>query len=68
MSATVRSQLYAVLAAVSAIVVAYGLITESRAALWVALGKTLIDAAALLVARYHVPAGDGYTPERAEEA
>ena len=46
MSASIRSQLYAVLAAVSAIVVAYGLITESRAALWVALGKTLIDAAA----------------------
>lgn len=51
-----RAAIYAILAAVTALVVAYGLLTQDMAALWVALIKTIIDAAALLMARRHVPA------------
>ena len=50
-----RAALYAILAAVSALIVAYGLLTQDMAALWVALAKTIIDAAALLLARRNVP-------------
>ena len=50
-----RAALYAVLAAITALIVAYGLITQDEAALWVALVKTVIDAAALLLARSNVP-------------
>ena len=50
-----RAAIYAVLAAASALIVAYGLLTQDMAALWVALAKTVIDAAALLLARRNVP-------------
>ena len=50
-----RAALYAILAAASALIVAYGLLTQDMAALWVALIKTGIDAAALLLARRNVP-------------
>ena len=50
-----RAAIYAVLAAITALIVAYGLITQDEAALWVALVKTVIDAAALLLARSNVP-------------
>lgn len=55
MSDEKRAALYAILAAVTALIVAYGLITQDEAALWVALVKTVIDAAALLLARRNVP-------------
>lgn len=55
MSDEKRAALYAILAAVSALIVAYGLLTQDMAALWVALAKTIIDAAALLLARRNVP-------------
>ena len=55
MSDEKRAALYAILAAVSALIVAYGLLTQDMAALWVALAKTVIDAAALLLARRNVP-------------
>ena len=51
----IRSAFYAVLAALTALVVAYGLITKDEAALWLALGKTVIDAAALIMASRYVP-------------
>ena len=50
-----RAAIYAVLAAITALIVAYGLITQDEATLWVALAKTVIDAAALLLARRNVP-------------
>ena len=50
-----RAAIYAILAAITALIVAYGLITQDEAALWVALVKTVIDAAALLLARSNVP-------------
>ena len=50
-----RAALYGILAAITALIVAYGLITQDEAALWVALVKTVIDAAALLLARSNVP-------------
>ena len=55
MSDEKRAALYAILAAISALIVAYGLLTQDEAALWVALAKTIIDAAALLLARRNVP-------------
>ena len=55
MSDEKRAALYAILVAVSALIVAYGLLTQDEAALWVALAKTIIDAAALLLARRNVP-------------
>ena len=55
MSDQKRAALYAILATVSALIVAYGLLTQDMAALWVALAKTIIDAAALLLARRNVP-------------
>ena len=50
-----RAALYAVLAALTPLIVAYGLLTESEAALWVALIKAGVDMAALLLARRNVP-------------
>ena len=55
MSDQTRASIYAILVAISALIVAYGLLTQDVAALWLALGKTLIDAAALLLARRNVP-------------
>lgn len=55
MSDEKRAALYAILAALTALIVAYGLLTQDMAALWVALVKTIIDAAALLLARRNVP-------------
>ena len=52
---TIRSALYAVLVAASALAVAYGVITQDNAALWVALAVAVLDAAGLLLARRHVP-------------
>ena len=66
MSPQIRSALYAVLAAIAALVVAYGIATRDQAALWLALGSAMLNAAALMLARYHVPdAPDAYTPKRA---
>ena len=50
-----RAAIYAVLAALTPLIVTYGLLTESDAALWVALVKAVLDAAALLLARRNVP-------------
>lgn len=50
-----RAALYAILAAATGLVVAYGLLTQDMAALWVLLIKSVIDAAALLLARSNVP-------------
>ena len=55
MSDQTRASIYAVLVATTALIVAYGLLTQDVAALWLALGKTVIDAAALLLARRNVP-------------
>lgn len=62
MSDQTRAAIYAVLAAITPLIVAYGLLTESNAALWVALIKAAIDMAALLLARANVPAA-GSNPE-----
>ena len=62
MSDQTRAAIYAVLAALTPLIVAYGLLTESNAALWVALIKAGIDMAALLLARANVPAA-GSNPE-----
>ena len=51
----IRASIYAILVALTALIVAYGLMTQDMAALWVALIKTVIDAAALLLARRNVP-------------
>ena len=56
MSDQTRAAIYAVLAAITPLIVAYGLLSESNAALWVALVKAAIDMAALLLARANVPA------------
>lgn len=65
MSPQIRSALYAVLAAIAALVVAYGIATRDQAALWLALGSAILNAAALLLARRHVPdAPDAYSPKR----
>ena len=50
-----RTAIYAVLAAVTALIVVYGLMSKDEAALWLALGKTVIDAAALVMASRYVP-------------
>ena len=55
MSDQARASLYAVLAAVSALIVGYGLMTQDMAAMWMLLVKSVIDAAALLLARKNVP-------------
>ena len=55
MSDQARASIDAVLVATTALIVAYGLLTQDMAALWLALGKTVIDAAALLLARRNVP-------------
>ena len=55
MSDQTRAAIYAVLAAITPLIVAYGLLSESNAALWVALIKAAIDMAALLLARANVP-------------
>lgn len=55
MSDQVRASIYAILVALTALIVAYGLLTQDMAALWVALIKTIVDAAALLLARRNVP-------------
>ena len=55
MSDQTRAAIYAILAALTALIVAYGLLTQDMAALWVALIKTVVDAAALLLARRNVP-------------
>ncbi len=55
MSDQTRAAIYAILAAITALVVAYGLLTESETALWLALFKSVVDAGALLLARRNVP-------------
>jgi len=55
MSDEKRAALYAILAALTALIVAYGLMTQDMAALWVLLIKSVVDAAALLLARRNVP-------------
>lgn len=67
MSTQARSALYAILAALTPLVVAYGFMTDDIAGLWVALIKAVADMIALVIARSYVPTGDGsYTPRRAE--
>lgn len=68
MSTTIRSALYAILAALTPLVVAYGLMTDDIAGLWVALIKAVADMIALVIAGRYVPTGDdSYTPQRAEQ-
>lgn len=50
-----RAAIYAILAAITGLIVAYGLITQDMAALWMLLAKSIVDAAALLLARANVP-------------
>ena len=50
-----RAAIYAILAAITGLIVAYGLITQDMAALWILLAKSIVDAAALLLARANVP-------------
>lgn len=55
MSDQTRAAIYAILAAITGLIVAYGLITQDMAALWMLLAKSIVDAAALLLARANVP-------------
>ena len=65
MTPNARSAIYAVLIAISALAVAYGLLTEDRAALWVALAAALLDSAGLLLARRHIPEAPDYAAHAA---
>ena len=64
MSSEFRSALYAILAALAAIVVSYGLMTQDQAALWLALATNIATAVGLIIARRYVPE---YTPKRREQ-
>ena len=55
MSPQLRQANYTVLAAAVPLVVAYGLVTQDQAALWLALASAVLNAAALLLARQNTP-------------
>ncbi|MDO5676497.1 MAG: hypothetical protein Q4G35_03200 [Propionibacteriaceae bacterium] len=55
MTPEIRSALYAILAAISTLIVAYGLMSQDQATHWLTLAVTILNAAALLLARRHVP-------------
>ncbi|EPD33813.1 hypothetical protein HMPREF9306_00227 [Propionimicrobium lymphophilum ACS-093-V-SCH5] len=67
MSPQLRQAIYTVLAAAAPLVVAYGLVSQDQAALWLALGSAVLNAAALLLARKNTPTGasEGPPPKRA---
>lgn len=64
MSPQLRQAIYTVLAAAVPLVVAYGLVTQDQAALWLALASAVLNAAALLLARQNTPTNQ-QPPKRA---
>ncbi|MGJ6980015.1 phage holin [Aestuariimicrobium soli] len=67
MSAALRSQVYAVAAAVLVILGAYGIVSDARSQQWLGLIDSvlvLVSSVVPLVARRHVPDAPDYTPER----
>ncbi|MGK0541480.1 phage holin [Propionimicrobium lymphophilum] len=67
MTPQLRQAIYTVLAAITPLAVAYGLMTPDQSALWLALGSAVLNAAALLLARKNTPTGasEGPPPKRA---
>ncbi|WP_277035295.1 hypothetical protein [Propionimicrobium lymphophilum] len=66
MTPQLRQAVYTVLAAITPLAVAYGLMTPDQSALWLALGSAVLNAAALMLARQNTPTGaSGSPPKRA---
>ena len=58
MNPKIRTAVYSILAAATALIVAYGVISEDEATLWLALAVAILDALALIMATRYVPAAN----------
>lgn len=66
MNSDIRAAIYAILVALSAIAVGYGLVTQDEAALWLALATAILNMCGLLLARAHVTPDGASPPRRAQ--
>ena len=64
MTPQLRHAIYTVLAAITPLAVAYGLMTPDQSALWLALGSAVLNAAALMLARQNTPTGISSPPPK----